>query len=283
MKRKVLTGLAALTLFDIAAAHAQPPVPTWTGYYVGANAGFEWANVNGAFPFGGFPVFPGPTFPVMSSVYSLNPTSGLLGFQGGYNFQVNPNWLVGVEADFDWGHGNASTSFNLFDPITNSTGSAQFSTSIDWSTSLRGRVGYTTGPWLLYATGGLSLLRMNVSGSGAYNGALTVCTDFFDGFCTTTASSATNSAWAFSGSRILPGLVIGPGVEYMLPGGKWTLRAQYLFADYGRVNFGPAAIVSSYTDTGIMCTCTVSSTSYGNVSARVTTQTVTVGVNFKIP
>jgi hypothetical protein len=40
MKQKALSGLAALTLFDIAAAHAQTPAQlSWAGTYVGVHAG----------------------------------------------------------------------------------------------------------------------------------------------------------------------------------------------------------------------------------------------------
>jgi len=275
MKRKTLTGLAALTLFDIVAAHAQPAVD-WTGYYAGGNAGVEWADVNGSFPYGGFPAFPGPTFPVASSPYDLTPTTGVIGVQGGYNYKINRDWLVGVEADVEFGHGHASTLLNLFDPLTGSAGSAQFSATLDWSVSLRGRVGYTTGPWLLYMTGGVSFLKMSVAGSGGFNSPTGVfCADGF-------ANCSYSAAWSYSYSEVLPGFVVGPGVEYMLPDGRWSVRAQYLFADYGNVNLGPASIVSNYNDP-VGCGCTVQSITSGNVSAHVTTQTATFGLNYRLP
>src|SRR5262245_12911633 len=63
-KRKALTGVAALTLFDIVAAHAQPvppvpPVPlfSWTGFYFGGHAGYRLADVNGSTPVGVTPNF----------------------------------------------------------------------------------------------------------------------------------------------------------------------------------------------------------------------------------
>ena len=58
MRGKALTGLAALTLFDIATAHAQPPVYNWAGFYAGINGGYEWGSVSGTFPVWRLSYFP---------------------------------------------------------------------------------------------------------------------------------------------------------------------------------------------------------------------------------
>ena len=281
MRRQALTGLAALTLFDIATAHAQAPVFSWAGFYAGINGGYEWGSVSGTFPFGGFPTFPGPTFPVITSPYSLHPNTGIFGFQGGYNFWITPNWLAGLEGDFDFGHGSASTTFILSDPSFPATGSAQFTTTIDWTASIRGRFGYVGGPWLLYVTGGVSWMRMSVSGSGGFTGSKPVP---IDGFATT------SSSFAFSDTQVLTGFVIGPGFEVVLPPswtsfmpGHWTLRVEYLFADYGHATFGPFNIVSNYTNTGTVPPANVHSVTSGVVTSFVTTQTLQFGLTFKFP
>jgi hypothetical protein len=282
-RRAALTGLAALTLFDIAVAHAdplnapaRPPLSyDWGGFYIGGNVGGTSANVDGGFPYGGFPggFFP-PTFSVQNNSVSLHPTSGVIGGQAGYSYRFGSNWLAGLEADFEYGHGRASTSLNLFDPVTGSAGSAQFSAMIDWSASLRERVGYTWGPWLVYGTAGISLLHMSVAGSGGYSSpAGAPC---FDGFTLCSYSAS----WSYADEKLLPGFVIGPGAEYMLPGGRWSLRAQYLFADYGHVNFGIATISSTFTNSGGP---SGSSLQGGSVGANVTTQTLVFGVNYRIP
>jgi outer membrane immunogenic protein len=274
MKVKVLTGLAALTLFDIAAAHAQPAY-NWTGYYVGANFGFRGAGQSGNAPLAGQPDTTG-SFPVDNTPFSFGPDSGIIGFQGGYNLQVSPVWVLGLEGDFDWGHGRDSTSFTFVDPSSGSTGSGQVSTAIDWSASIRGKVGYTTGPTLLYATGGASFLRATMSGSSSFSGTICTFFDCLDGFATTSSSS-------FSESKTLPGFVVGTGLEYMLTQ-RWLLRVEYLFADYGHPSFGPVGMNGSSACFVVFTPCgTTTSTQSGSVSTNLTTQTVRAAISFKFP
>jgi outer membrane immunogenic protein len=277
MKGKVLTGLAALTLFDIAAAHAEPAF-NWTGYYLGANFGYRWADVNGNAPFAAPPVsgiLSPTTFPIGTTPFSLWPNTGVLGVQAGYNWQFSPLWLVGLEADFDWGHGQASESFTFFDSLTGATGTGQLSAETDWSASIRGRVGYVAGPWLLYATGGASFLHVEMSGASAFSGfhcndeTIDICIDGF----------ATGSSSSFSDGKTLPGFVIGTGFEYMLAKNV-LFRVEYLFADYGHVSFGPVSI------NGVSCPVSepcISSTQSGTVSANLTTQTIRLGISRLFP
>jgi opacity protein-like surface antigen len=107
--KRTLSGLAALTLFDIASAHAQtPPLFSWTGYYLGGHAGFRYDEVTATGPYGGFPSvtfgFPGTvSFPVPAASVKNDSGSGVIGLQGGYNLQFSYNYLVGLEGDFSWG------------------------------------------------------------------------------------------------------------------------------------------------------------------------------------
>ena len=281
MRRRTLTGLAALTLFDIAAAHAQPPPPpdpSWAGLYVGAHAGYRFADIGAFLPSGGFPVFDPntglPTFPVLMTSQTFHPGSGIFGLQGGYNFLFGLTF-VGIEGDFSWGKGSSSNTFTITDSNTGAFGTNSFAAAVDWSASLRGRLGYATGPWLFYGTVGVSFLRTTVSGAGAFAGG--GCLDVFDGLCFATSSSS-----AFSFTKTLTGLVIGAGVEHLFAN-RFMIRVEYLFADYGHVDFGNVAINSSFSDGGIFCNCNVNSAAIGNVSAYVTTQTVRIGLSTKIP
>jgi opacity protein-like surface antigen len=288
VKRRALSGLAALTLFDIAAAQAQAQTPNWTGFYIGANAGYRWANVNGTAPYTGFPLTNAggglildsngnPTFPVLATNLSLSPSGGVAGFHGGYNYLYAPTYLMGWEVDINWGRHSQSYAFSFSNPTFNGTGSASFSATIDWSASIRGRFGYVNGPWMLYGTAGLSLLRVNVSGLSNLSGAGSIaCGDFFTCIFNVASSSS------FSSSRTLAGLVLGSGVEYLFAPSV-TLRVEYLLSTYGNVNFGNARISSSFTDTGVFCVCTFTSTTSGPVSANVYTQVLRVGASLRIP
>jgi outer membrane immunogenic protein len=280
VKRKALTGLAALTLFDIAAAHAQAPVANqWTGYYVGGHAGYRWAQVDGSAPYAGLPVYDAffnPSFPVFTTPLSFNPKNGVVGIHGGYNAQVSARWLTGFEADFSFGRGSATNSIFQIDPVNFTSGTVSFSASVDWSATLRGRVGYTVGPSLFYATGGLAVTQVSISANGSFGGGDSfACGDFF------TCIYSTGSTSTFSSKKTLVGGVVGAGIEQLL-GRNVMLRVEYLFAYYGNVNFGNAVINSTYFDNYI-CVCTINSTASGPVSATVSTQTVRLGLSYRLP
>src|SRR5262249_44427791 len=72
---------------------APPPAPilfSWTGFYVGINAGGKWANVDDDVTIGGTTV----TF------NGDRNSSWIAGGQLGYNWQVG-QWVFGLEGDID--------------------------------------------------------------------------------------------------------------------------------------------------------------------------------------
>jgi opacity protein-like surface antigen len=276
--KSVLTGLAALTLFDIVAAQAQTvPVYNWAGFYIGGHAGNRWADVSGVAPYAGLPVYDPlfglPSFPLLSSQLQFDPHNGIYGVHGGYNF-MSSTFLLGLEGDYSWGRGSRAFGFALSDVPNNTFGSNSFSTTIGWQASIRGRFGYTEGPWLFYGTAGVSFLRATMSGVGTFGGGNIFC---FDG-C---AVFSTSSASSFSQSRTLVGGVIGGGIEYLFAN-YLMFRVEYLIADYGYANFGNVSVTSTYSD-NFNCVCTITSTSSGNVSAHITTQTLRFGISAKLP
>src|SRR5579871_1884153 len=114
MTNRWLTGAAAAALIVAGAVAAQaadlptrkmapapvyiPPPFTWTGFYIGANAGGIWSTgkVDSTFYAGGFP------FLATSSTGGIgNGASGFIGGgQAGYNWQSGA-MVFGVETDFD--------------------------------------------------------------------------------------------------------------------------------------------------------------------------------------
>ncbi len=110
-----LVGSAGIALAaDLPNYQAPPPSQVynpapafdWTGPYLGLTGGYGWGTTDGWLG-GGF---------------------------AGYNFQINPNWVVGLEGDI--------------------TGTNKASNS--WDGSIRGRLGYAYDRYLLYGTGGLA-------------------------------------------------------------------------------------------------------------------------------
>src|SRR4029077_17541849 len=121
------------------------PAVSWTGFYLGADVG---ARLTDSDVTNCAPVFlsgtPCPTR-FFGATSTRNPRStdslgGQIGVHGGYNQQINPAWLVGVEADFNVGRANA-TIRGL--PGLNTVGSAgangsdRVDVNQDWSSSIR--------------------------------------------------------------------------------------------------------------------------------------------------
>jgi outer membrane immunogenic protein len=286
-KRKALTSLAALTLFDIVAAQAQAQTPNWIGFYAGLNIGGRAANVSATGPAAGVPLVDSngdlvldsnnnPIFTSALIAFAARPQNAVGGFHAGYNLQLRPNWLTGWEADLNWGRSSLSTSvptelevnINPVTPTLLLTGSTFLSATVDWSASLRSRFGYVAGPWLLYGTLGLSLLRATMSQQSNVSGMA------FDGVVTYFIRSSSS----FSASKLLAGLVLGGGIEHMFAP-NWMVRVEYLFTHYGGVNFGNVAVTSLFSGGpfSFVSTTTVP------MQAHLSTQTVRIGLSAKLP
>ena len=155
-----------------------PPAFTWTGFYVGLNAGYGWANNNrnnnGGFPFVGAVPFGGAVVPFASSGSSNN--GGFIGgVQAGYNYQfgIGSGFVVGAETDIDWANINRNRnngvvfgSFTLpqfpgtvFTPSNIAT--SNHNNNNQYIGTVRLRAGYAFDRILVYATGGLAYGGVN--------------------------------------------------------------------------------------------------------------------------
>ena len=77
---------------------AVEPVYNWTGFYIGGNVGGGWDDVKSLELAPGTPGLPtGTVFP------TARGSGWLGGVQAGYNWQVAPNFLVGLEGEFFFG------------------------------------------------------------------------------------------------------------------------------------------------------------------------------------
>ena len=119
------------------------PVATWTGFYVGANVGYGWANVG-----------------VEGASSDLSGIIG--GGQVGYNYQMG-QWVLGVEGDFQASAESRSDSASVLG-ITFTVDQ-----KIRWFGTLRGRLGYAFNSVMIYATGGAAWqnYELSVSALGA--------------------------------------------------------------------------------------------------------------------
>ena len=198
--KALLFPIAAVLAGGATAAVAQPGPSGWTGAYVGVNLG-------------GFDAKTDITIPNYPSAYSSSKTGILGGGQIGYNYQVHPNWVIGLEGDLN------GTSVDDASVIPNSpVAGEKFRVHYNLTYSVRGRAGYASGPWLIYGTGGWAGANLDdavyVPLAGGHN-------------------SASLSGWAAGG-----------GVEYS-QGPHWILGAEWIHSDYGQKNFvfnGPTSV-----------------------------------------
>jgi outer membrane immunogenic protein len=185
-----------------------PPVPifTWTGFYVGVNAGgaFRANNNNGfnnAVFFGGAAPF--------ATANTSNSGRFIGGGQVGVNYQIN-QFVVGVEGDGQVLVGSNNNN-NNFGFIGNGSTTSFLGT-------LRGRAGLAVDRFLVYGTGGVAFGGSNNNWPNTIIGNIGGVPTFF------TANNANNM-------RV--GYAAGAGVEYAFTP-NWSVKVEYLFADLGR-------------------------------------------------
>jgi outer membrane immunogenic protein len=189
---------------------APPPVFTWTGAYVGAQAGYEWGRTSGA-------LFTDPgTF--VEGLPSYDASGGVGGVHIGYNYQIS-QFVLGIEGDVEGSsYDGTGGPVGLPRPFTS------YSTRIPVQGSIRGRVGIAWDRVLFYATGGAEIADIENTyvspGIAPIIGAA-----FFPGIPAGSDS--------FSSGRV--GWTVGGGVEYAIDP-NWSVRAEYRYTDFGTFN-----------------------------------------------
>jgi outer membrane immunogenic protein len=190
---------------------------TWTGFYIGGNAGYGWGNADTDVD-----PLPDPVTFVNLRPTRLEPDpNGFIGGgQVGFNWQWN-KWLVlGAEADFQ---GSDMQGSDTLSPIIQNDGTPwPFDHSFihsnertQWFGTVRGRIGFV--PFcrlLIYGTGGLAYGNVDYSAN----------TDF--GFSSGFEKYQTD----FTKTKV--GWTAGAGTEYALSH-HWSVKLEYLYYDLG--------------------------------------------------
>jgi outer membrane immunogenic protein len=223
-----------------------PPVFTWTGLYIGINAGGTWSNSNNvdtftADAFGnpalGGGVAAGAASAALATASVPAKIDGFIGGgQIGYNFQFANNFVVGIEADIQGvAANNGGTSVFSQAPIPGFPGILDDQTlsstrHLDYLGTVRGRLGFTITPTLLvYGTGGLAY------GQTKSNTSITQNFENAPGF------NPFSSFGSFSQTRV--GWTAGGGGEWLFAP-NWSLKVEYLYYDLGRVTYGLSPLES---------------------------------------
>lgn len=236
MKRLLIAGAAVAALIgtpalaaDMALKAAPPPpapVWSWTGFYLGVNAGGSWSTSDVDTS-----VIPSPTYLGLCNIANAGCSSAVAnaaspnlrsnafvgGVQAGYNYQVN-NTVLGIEADFNSFHNRMSATTTQLYPGFPFGFTTNSQVSTNWLLTVRPRVGVLATPAiLLYATGGLAVTDLKYSGQ------------FND------TQPGAFAAEAASVSQTKAGWTVGAGVEGKLSA-NWSVKAEYLYASFGRVS-----------------------------------------------
>jgi len=184
-------------------------VVNWSGFYAGVNAGYGWdaSSIGSKVTDGTFN-------------YDIQPSGGFGGGQIGYNIQKG-NIVYGIEADIQGAAiGDSikkSSTVAVYDAFGDLLGTASTSgtvkSTLDYFGTIRARLGYTTGPALIYVTGGLAYGEI----TDQYSGTGSVTT-----FGTKSSITATPTGW-----------VIGAGAEQKLFS-NLGVKAEYQYIDLGQ-------------------------------------------------
>jgi outer membrane immunogenic protein len=161
------------------------PVSNWSGFYVGGHAGYMWGRST--------------VWDDGELVEKNAPTNGFVGgVLAGVNWQTGA-WVLGLEGDFGWtnAHGTGRASVlvsNHYD--------------FNWTSHIRGRVGYATSNVLWFVAGGVALADFDY-------------TERFSGITT---------------GSIFTGWTLGAGVDIAI-NPNWIARVEYLHDDFGDKTF----------------------------------------------
>jgi outer membrane immunogenic protein len=203
MKKTLFAGIATLALVGAASAADLPrqmpvkaaplaPVYDWNGFYIGGYYGTSIGHSRA-------------TSSEIGGAVEPNDTGITGGLTLGYNWHFSPNGLLGIEGDV--GYLGTKRSFQFVDEPSSA------GVKSTWYSTVRGRLGYVTGPSLLYVTGGGAWVRLEETFGGDI------------GVAPTTIKKS-DTGWA-----------VGGGIETKLSR-SWTAKTEYLYLDLGSDSFG---------------------------------------------
>jgi outer membrane immunogenic protein len=198
------------------------PVFSWTGLYIGANAGYHWGRDNVTTTTSAANLGAAAAAAIdLASPVTLKPQGWLAGGQIGYNIEVN-HAVLGLEGDADWVNGTDSRALLFAGPPAGIAGDVlSNSTQGTFLATLRPRAGVAYDRALFYVTAGLAVGTVKTTDSIALAGG---------GVLESTTTNRTRTGW-----------VAGGGIEYAF-WDSWSVKGEFLHVDLG----------GTY-DTGITC------------------------------
>lgn len=235
IERILLTSAAIFVLSGAAIAadaiYQEPVAPAleasvydWSGVYVGGNIGYMWSDLrstdNSITTNGPLVGLPGGTFTPAATFFGADGSDDMNGVVGGIQAGVNfqhGSFVYGVEADYQYAGLDQANSFYA----TEAGPFYETGAELKHFGTLRGRLGYAVDTVLFYGTAGLALGRgegtLSITGGGPLDPPGATFSD-------------KQSEW-------FVGYAVGAGVEAAIARSNWSVKAEYLYADFGDQTF----------------------------------------------
>ena len=235
-------------------APAIAPAWSWTGCYVGANAGGTRLPTTADLSPGGSYLNPPGTNPppnlqgtgdiaadiaALSHSYAVTPS----GWEAGGQVGCNAQWgvaVLGVEGDWQWTHTAASADAayaafpNVGNPaFTDAAHIEHVDVTQRWFATGRVRAGFTpVERVLVYGTGGIAWTNFQSNTIVAFATPANPFTGVFSG-ATHAGAISTNQ----------PGWVAGGGVEWAVTN-NWSVKAEYLYLRFDAFSYASPLVAS---------------------------------------
>jgi outer membrane immunogenic protein len=176
------------------------PIATWAGFYVGVQGGGAWGTSDETFT--GI-----PNERRFRGTQSYDTSGGFVGGVAGYNWQF-ANVVLGVEGDYHWADIDGHSG-----EVFSGTGDG-FHTKLRGFGDIKGRLGYATGPALLFVSGGAAVGDFRHSYESPFG-----------------SIDSSDTRW---------GWTVGAGAEYMFAP-SWSAKVEYDYIDFGKskINLDP--------------------------------------------
>ena len=191
-------------------APVMAPLPIWQGWYAGIHGGWGWGDADRSIDATDTGLF------TAGEDASHEIDGGIFGGHIGYNWQVAPNYLFGLEASIAWSGIDGGRTLVL----------GAVSSDLEWLATFTPRLGWINNNWLFYVKGGVAGGRVDSAAS--------------------TLVPAT-----FSSGNTHVGWTAGVGLEVMWSP-NWIFGIEYNYYDLGGESlsgvYSDGTIVSQNTD-----------------------------------
>lgn len=196
---------------------------SWAGPYLGVQAGYLSGRSD-------------VSFPATGEFHFVDPKGATVGATAGFSAQWG-RIVAGVEGDVNFVDARATIDTG-FAPTPSVT---QLQSAVNWNSHLRGRIGYSFGRTLLFASGGLAIAGVE---SKAFDNASGAVANWSD----------TRVGWS-----------IGAGTEFRFAPNA-SARLEYLYDNYGSKTLGSQ---------------TVGAVNFADRTSKLDTHTVRAGVYWR--